>query len=247
MMNNAEKLDLQSLRERGCPYKGSVFFATCAYDSNVCVEYVNSMVCSAMVLTQSKVIMEHNILCGDYDVGHARQWLAEAFLASDCTDLIFVDADVGFDAKVLPRILMYEELVVGGLVPKRDRFKDDVYHLNALTGVIQNRLFQSLECPTAFMRIKREAFAKLKKPYFKLNSTEMEVGEDIYFCRKLCAAGEFVWIDSDITFTHRGTKGWEGNFYDYCIREKLLTKNEGYEEERQMMHKSNGHAEPLRL
>jgi hypothetical protein len=184
------------------------------------------MIMSGMLLTKSGVNMEHNIHCGNYDLGHARNALVESFLESDATDLIFVDSDVGFDAKVLPRILLSDKLVVGGLVPKRDRLQDDVYHMNAITGVIEGSLMQSVELPTAFMRIKRETFAKLKKPYFKLNSSDSAKGEDIYFCRKLIAAGEFCWIDADINFTHRGTKGWTGNFYEHAVKSGLLTTPE---------------------
>lgn len=212
------------LPSRPFGYTGQVFFATPSYDANVSVHYLNSMLKAAVLLTAGGVRMEHYIHAGDYDLGNARCSIVEAFLQTEATDLIFVDADVGFDAKVLPRLLMYDQLVVGGLVPKRNRTRSDEYHMGALTGVIQNGLFQSLELPTAFMRIKREVFARMRKPWFKLNSNPMEKGEDIYFCRRLHEIGEYCWIDSDIDFTHQGTRVWEGNFYEHCIEKGILTK-----------------------
>jgi hypothetical protein len=49
-------------------------------------------------------------------------------------------------------------------------------------------------------------------------------GEDMFFCRQLVAMGEYAWIDSDVTFTHRGSKAWKGNFYEHCVSTGLLKK-----------------------
>lgn len=199
-----------------------VFFGTPSYSKALSVDYNQSMVQSAILLTKLGITMHHEVLAGNCFLGMARNHLVKSFLASTATDLIFVDADVGFDPKVIPRILSYSQEIVGGLVPKRDTGDESSFHQNAITGVAQDGLFQSLELPTAFMRIKRSAFDKLKMPYFKAESSEDEFGEDIYFCRRWCELGEFLWIDSDITFTHRGSRAWRGNFYDHAIKTGLL-------------------------
>lgn len=199
-----------------------VFFGTPSYSKTLSVDYNRSMVQSAILLTKLGIEMHQQVLAGNCFLGMARNAIVKDFLASTATDLIFVDSDVGWDAKVLPRILSYEQEIVGGLVPKRDTENESCYHQNALTGVIQNTLFQSLELPTAFMRIKRSAFAKLKEPYFRAESSAEEFGEDIYFCRRWCETGEFLWVDSDITFTHRGSRAWRGNFYDHAVKSGLI-------------------------
>lgn len=199
-----------------------VFFGTPSYSKTLSVDYNRSMVLSAILLTKLGIEMHQHVLAGNCFLGMARNAIVEAFLASTATDLIFVDADVGFDAKVLPRILSYEQEIVGGLVPKRDTESESCYHQNAMTGVIENGLFQSLELPTAFMRIKRSAFDRLKKPYFRAESSEDEFGEDIYFCRRWCETGAHLWIDSDIDFTHRGSRAWRGNFYDHAVKSGLI-------------------------
>lgn len=199
-----------------------VFFGTPSYDKTLTVDYNQSLVQSAILLTKMGIEVHHEVLAGNCFLGRARNVIVEDFLASTATDLIFVDADVGFDPKVLPRILSYEEEIVAGLVPKRDTESDSVYHQNALTGVVSHGLFQTLEAPTAFMRIKRSVFDKLDKPYFRAESSEDAFGEDIYFCRHWCARGGTLWIDSDITFTHRGSKAWRGNFYDHAVKTGLI-------------------------
>ena len=208
------------------PYSGMVFFATPSYDPNVCVDYCNSMLKAAVLLTAMGIKMEHYVHAGDIFIDKARNSIVDAFLATEATDLIFVDADVGFDAQVVPRLLLHPQLVVGGLVPKRDKFKDNVYHMNAITGVMEDGLMQSLEIPTAFVRIKRQCFERMSKPYYKIGVNDADFGEDIYFCRKLRQMGEFCWIDSDISFTHRGTKAWTGNFYEHAVEAGFLIKHE---------------------
>lgn len=201
----------------------NVFIATPTYDEWLCKEYCSSLLETGVLLASEGHGVYHCIAAGNPFLDLARNDIVDKFLASDADDLLFVDADVGWDAKMVLRILSYKQEVVGGLVPKRNADKDGDFHCNALTGVISPEgLFQCKEIPTAFLRIKRSAFEKLKKPYFKIGSTQKDFGEDIYFCRRWCETGEFMWIDSDITFTHRGGRVWKGNFFDQAIKDKLL-------------------------
>lgn len=205
----------------------SVFIATPTYDEWLCKEYTSSLFETGVYLSQAGWEAYHAVAAGNPFLDLARNELVDRFLKSEATDLLFVDADVGWDAKVVTRILSYDEEVVGGLVPKRDATCDSSFHQNALTGVMsKDHLFQCKEIPTAFLRIKRSAFEKISKPYFKIGSNEKDFGEDIYFCRKWIASGNFMWIDSDITFTHRGGKAWKGNFFEHATKSGLLIKTE---------------------
>ena len=56
----------------------------------------------------------------------------------------------------------------------------------------------------------------------KIGASAADFGEDIYFCRRWAETGNFCWVDSDITFTHRGGKAWKGNFFDHCIKSGVL-------------------------
>lgn len=205
----------------------TLFIATPTYDEWVCIEYTASLLETGILLSQGGVGIVHCIAPGNPFLDMSRNGIIDRFLESDATDLLFVDADVGWDAKAVGRVLASPQEVVGGLVPKRDASREDLYHQNALTGVLdKDGLLQSLELPTAFMRIKRSAFDKLKKPYFKIGSNAKDFGEDIYFCRRWLETGNFCWIDTDITFTHRGGKSWKGNFFDYCIKTGMMKVTE---------------------
>lgn len=235
----------------------AVFIATPTYDGWVSFEYSASMLETGAYLALAGIGVLHGVAPGNPFLDTARNELVAQFLKSEATDLLFIDADVGWDAKMLTRVLCYPQEIVGGLVPKRHHTKDDDFHENALTGNMSPEgLFQTLELPTAFMRIKRSAFAKLRKPYFKIGpnvevllaglrqaaagelsvegaqeilakySKDIDHGEDIHFCRRWCETGEFLWVDSDITFTHRGGKVWNGNFFDHCIATGKLKQKE---------------------
>lgn len=205
----------------------SVFIATPTYDGWVSVEYSSALLESGVYLAQAGIGVLHAIAPGNPFLDAARNELVEQFLRSDADDLLFIDADVGWEARMLTRVLSHPQEVVGGLVPKRNQSKDDDYHKNALTGVMSPEgLFQAMEIPTAFLRIKRSAFAKLSRPYFKIGANERDYGEDIYFCRRWCESGEHLWVDSDITFSHRGGKVWKGNFFDHCVKTGALTTRE---------------------
>lgn len=191
------------------------------------MEYASSLLRTGVECAKAGYDVYHAVAAGNPFLDLARNNLVNKFLESDADDLLFVDADVGWDASAVTRILSYEEEVVGGLVPKRDAMKQDVYHDNAFTGLASKQgLLQCKEIPTAFLRIKRSAFEKIQKPYFKIGSNEKDFGEDIYFCRKWIASGNFMWIDCDISFTHRGGRVWKGNFYDYALKAGLLIKQD---------------------
>jgi hypothetical protein len=224
--------------------KPVVLFATPTFDKAVSVDFLTSMLGTVVELTKHGIEWSFRSIAGNQFIDLARNELVDYFLKSPegFTDLVFIDADQGWDPKVVPRILRYAQPVVAALPPKK--CDPPTFHSNAITGRIENGLFQALEAGTGFMRIKREVFERMDKafpalaalreqdfgwphtPYFQSGNTIYgRLGEDIFFCRQLVAMGEFLWIDSDVTFTHRGSKAWKGNFYEHCVNTGLLKKS----------------------
>lgn len=211
-----------------------VVFGTPCFDKSVSLDYHHSLVETIFLLTRANVSWNTHVVSGKCFIDLARNEIVAAFLKGKATDLLFIDSDVGWDPAVIGRVLASPESIVAGLVPKRSADSEAEFHQNALTGVIRNGLFESKEAPTAFMRIKRSVFARLDEaygyvgyenwphtPYFQTGGQSF-LGEDIFFCRQWCALGESIWIDPDITFAHRGSKLWKGNFYEHCINTGLL-------------------------
>lgn len=216
-----------------------VLFATPTFDKTVSVDFITSMLGTVAELQRHGVAWDARFIAGNQFIDLARNQLVAHFLKCEYTDLFFIDADEGWDPKVVTRFLNYPQGVVCGLPPKK--CDPPAFHSNALTGFIDGGLFQALEAGTGFMRIKRDVFARMDQafpelerlrtqefgwpdtPYFQSGNTQYgRLGEDIFFCRQMVAMGEHVWIDSDVTFTHRGSKVWRGNFYDHCIATGLL-------------------------
>lgn len=215
-----------------------VMFGTPTFDKSLSVDYHMSMLESIAVLWRAGIDCCSEIQAGLQFIDLARNRIVASFLKSDCTDLIFIDADQGWDAKVLPRILAYEEEIVCALPPKKCDAPE--FHCKAMTGRIKNGLFESLEGGTGFMRIQRRAFAAIDRAYPHLKTADREndetpyfqtgihqggfLGEDIFFSRQWVGMGRSIWIDPDVTFTHRGSKAWKGNFYDHAVKTGLLLK-----------------------
>jgi hypothetical protein len=229
-----------------------VMFATPSYDYRYEVDHVSAMTATAIHLTHLNIDMRVKHVCGCCFIDLARNDLVRHFLATDCTDMFFVDADVGFDYQVVPRFLASKQLIVAGLVPKKWDPNQDPdkppFHDNAMTGVMQDGLMESYEAPTAFMRIKREVFEILDAaypyykeyktmgrgtPYFQTgyvkdpDSGEVTfMGEDIFFNRQWCKLGERLWIDTDVQFTHRGSLSWRGNYLEHGLKTGRFIKKD---------------------
>lgn len=218
-----------------------VLFATPTFDKSVSVDYLASMLQTQTECMKHRIPYAHRVRTGLQFIDLARNELVNYFLTSPegFTDLFFIDADQGWDAKAIIRMLTYPQGVVAALPPKK--CDPPTFHMNALTGVIDGGLFQSLEAGTGCMRIKRSVFERMDsmlkgekvggpfdwphQPYFQTGMSQYGwCGEDMFFCRQLVAMGEYLWIDSDVTFTHRGSKAWKGNFYEHCVSTGVLKK-----------------------
>ena len=215
-----------------------VMFGTPTFDKSLSVDYHMSMLETVAVLWHAGIDCVSQVQAGLQFIDLARNRIVDAFKKSDCTDLLFIDSDQGWDAKVLPRILSYDEDIVCALPPKK--CDPPEFHSNAMTGRMRNGLFESLEGGTGFMRIRRSAFRAMDLAYPDLKSSDREnpevpyfqtgihqggfLGEDMFFSRKWVAMGKSIWIDPDVTFTHRGSKAWKGNFYDHAVKTGLLLK-----------------------
>lgn len=215
-----------------------VLFATPAYGAQVSVDYHTSMLATYNRLWGAGIECDTFIPAGHQWVDVARNQCVDYFKTAlspkgnRFTDILFMDADQGWDSKTIERIVRADKPVVAALPPlKGDKLK---FHSDGLTGVIDGHLMQAKYAGTGLMRIKREVFDRVDAahpdlqdlmkgpypwphvPYFQTGNTKFgKLGEDVFFCHLLQAMGEYVWIDSDVNFRHFGAKRWEGNLYEH--------------------------------
>ena len=183
-------------------------------------------------------------------VSRARNLVVEEFLNSDCTELMFIDADINFNADDIFRLMVWgtdpKKGVVAGIPVARKKGKVFISTLDTDEDgkVTMNRmgLVKARRVATAFMLIRREVFEKLKAAhpewqyddsrgsgggniysFFDFKSTpEGYVGEDYVFCDRAAEVGFEVWIDPTIRLGHMGVEEFVGSFGEDWLYPHML-------------------------
>lgn len=227
--------------------KPVVLFGSLSLSPDISIDYLSSMLATQTECLKHGIPWGHRIRHGLQFVDLARNELADYFLKSpEYTHLFFIDADQGWDPKAIIRMIYSGKDVVAALPPKK--CDPPTFHDNAIVGH-EGHLFKAIEAGTGCMCIKREVFERMDAhfpdlaidhlgkpvgdpfswpttPYFQSGMGKYGwTGEDMFFCRQLVAMGEFIWIDSDVNFSHRGSKAWKGNFYEHLVNKGLLLKS----------------------
>lgn len=170
----------------------------------------------------------------------ARNLAIARFLATDYTDLFFVDDDVAWSDGSMVRMVNHPVDLVAGAYPRRypdisfpvqwDDSKPEVW-ADPATGLIEVN-----GVATGFMRVTREGLLRMVEHYKSetygqfsspagtvhrlfdfslvpgLGQTVDEVhSEDFTFCDRWRKAGGRVWVDPHITFMHLGVAAFSGN------------------------------------
>src|SRR5262245_31737219 len=129
---------------------------------NPCTSYAVSLAATAQSLTVAGVRFDIETLQGCCHVDDARNILLRNFLQSECTDLFFLDADLGWQPNNVLRLLKLPgDIVAGVYCHKSD---DETYPFHGFEG--ENKLnewglFSMPKAATGFMRIRREVVQAL--------------------------------------------------------------------------------------
>lgn len=175
----------------------------------------------------------------------ARNKLVRNFIQSDCTDLLFVDADVVINADDVVRILALstDRDVVAGTYPRRSQdtkfFLDFYLNEGNALEFDENGLMRVESAATGFMLIRRHVIDHMieKHPewkYFGDGDGEDEyalfdfalidgqyIGEDYLFCRRAREEGFTVFLDPMISLPHIGTQEFARNFNEDVLKPVL--------------------------
>ncbi len=228
---------------RGCnaPSKQKVMLSTPTY-GGLCAEYVISLYSAQSALNEAGIANELMIYAGNCHVDDSRNRLVRDFLDSDCTDMVFIDADMRFRSRDLLDLLAFDEDVVGGTYPlKQDK---EGYPVRFLDGdiIAEDGLIEVESVPTGFLRMKRNVLEKLAglAPGFKskddkptarkipliferLLDGQTRWGGDYAFCKKWRDTGGKVHLAPEFVFGHIGDTEWLGSVSEYLLRENGLT------------------------
>lgn len=231
---------MQPQQQRSYDLHGrKLFLALPAYDFKVSLKMAVSLVKLATRVAAHGVDLQIGSICGCSVVSRARNLLADDFLNSDCTDLLFIDSDINFDEQDVFRLLAWtsdpKKGIVAGVPTVRradktyiatlDEGEDGSLTMNAMGLVKAKRV------ATAFMMVRKDVFLKLRDehPEWRYHDTKAGermlhaffdfkcepqgyMGEDFLFCDRARAAGFEVWVDPTIKLGHMGVMEYMGDF-----------------------------------
>lgn len=177
-----------------------------------------------------------DVVPGDAFIGKARDTIAARFLKTDFDDLIFVDADVGFNIAGFSALMTAPEdaaIVMGLYRVKADAVRYPGLMFNPVEHHPEtHRLIRMQNGPAGFMRVRRRVFEAMaaKWPEEKYAAGDLTLhnffpcglvktgevpifkGEDILFCERAQECGFDVWAVQNIDLDHTGPKTFEANW-----------------------------------
>ena len=228
-------IDLEILR------KYNVFFATPCYGGLVTDQFFLSMFRASQTLMRHGINFRVTTLRNESLIPRARNILTAMFLESDCTHLLFIDADIEFQPDDVLRALAYDKPILAGAYPKKTlpvqyaiNFKfQDTTHKQLR---VENGAVELLDASTGFFLIKRETIEKMMQAYPELhyrNDSNIDpklnrycyalfdtmidptdnryLSEDYTFCRRWQALGGEIWLDPNTKLNHVGSYTFEGD------------------------------------
>lgn len=201
-----------------------IYVAIPTYDGKLHHSTVGGLMEVQHYMTKAGVGLALDVIPHDAFIGRARNLAAKRFLESGASDLVFIDADVGFTVGDFCRLMKQDVDICGGIYC----FKKDDPGFPALYERPIERYGPRVKMhhiPGGFMRIRRKVLTRImeKEPenqyydndhkalydFFKFGPNgSIWVGEDVGFCRLAKKHGFGIWgIEMD-GLTHTGEKTW---------------------------------------
>lgn len=216
----------------------SLFIAIPAYDGKVSIKLAYTIAQLMPAALRAGVSVKLGHVSGCSIITMARNMLVDQFLKTDCTDLLFIDADVIAEPDHILRLMAQsgDKDVTAGAYPRRRKdkmFFMDLHFDEKGDLEFEGSMMRVNRVGTGFMLVRRnviEALAERAEKYlgqdgvgqianvfeFKLKDG-MFVGEDYSFCDAARALGYKVWLDVEISLPHVGTEEFTSDF-----REEVL-------------------------
>ena len=213
------------------------FLAICTpcYGGQVTEKHYVSMVSYTIACMKNDMTFSLETMANESLVTRARNNLvAKCMMNPKVTHIMFVDADVGFDAGSIYKLIAHNKDVVGGIYPKKT-FEPDYVFNPTLDATRDGDLIEVDDIGTGFLLIKREViqtmfdkFPNLKynnsinidnaaEPYmYALFDTSIDkhgnyLSEDYTFCERWRGLGGKIHADTSICLSHTGYYSFQGD------------------------------------
>ena len=209
-----------------------LFIGIPSYDGLIHHTTVAGLIQTAHLCAKMEIGLAVEIIPHDAFIGKARSLICKRFLESGATDLLFIDADIGFTSKDVLAVVMPDADIVCGLyrmkVPGSHRYPAML--TDPLERCPTNESLIKLHYgPTGFMRIRRrviehmiDAFpdewfsddqnGKIYDLFPHGRENNSFYGEDINFCRRAIQCGFDIYAAQGIALTHVGEASWNSKW-----------------------------------
>jgi len=204
--------------------------------------YTLALAETCVLLSRLGIRFYYNTVIGQSNLPRARNVLVARFLASDATDLMFIDDDVGWNQTDILRLLASDQPLVAGVYRRKTEQPNEFagwsceflpgWAPGANTDAMGN--VEVARAATGFMRIQRQLFDAMidarpewkggkaeelsseeRQFYYRLFAYDDEDStEDYVFCDRWRALGGRVFIDPSPQLSHVGEKAYSGAIKD---------------------------------
>jgi hypothetical protein len=205
--------------------------------------YTVALAETCVLLSRVGIPFHYNVVVGQSNLPRARNVLVARFLASDASDLMFIDDDIGWDQADVVRLLASDQPLLAGIYRRKIEQPNEVagWSCQFLPGVAEGLNIDAMgnvevaRAATGFMRIQRQVFEEMIRahPEWKGGGGQEELSpheqpfyhrffvydddeatEDYVFCDRWRAIGGRVFIDPSLTLSHVGEKAYTGAIKD---------------------------------
>lgn len=97
-----------------------IFWATPMYGGLAHAKYIESVLMFSNAARENNVSVTFSFMGNESLITRARNALANGFLKTQCTHLLFVDADIGFKPMDMLRMIRADKDIIAGVYPKKD-------------------------------------------------------------------------------------------------------------------------------
>lgn len=205
-------------------------------------QYTLSMIRTMLGLRDLGIEARLQWVVGNSNLPRARNELVAEFLATDCTDLLWIDDDMGWRLNDVVRLLSSDKEFIGGVGRKKSDSPDaavETWCAKFLPGDLEQDAMGAIKVygvGTGFALVSRKVFEAVKaahpewkRPGLASQSPAAQeqffsfyrfvdepggqmVSEDIAFCETWRSLGGTVWADPTIELVHVGEREFTGSF-----------------------------------
>ena len=210
----------------------TVLVCTPTIDGKLDAWYVNSLYDTILLCARNNILVKPIFLAYESILPMARNECFKIAFDGKVSDLVFIDADTGWQPEAFLEIIMAKELVIA--LPCRLKTDDAIIYnvkLDSPNNIIKNEAgyLKAISAGTGFLKINGSVVGSLWKSnvFVTFKGKELKniceygttyadfVGEDTTLCNKIRELGYDIWINPKSTCIHLGTKIYAGDFLAY--------------------------------